>query len=226
MGCGSGGSSGGGTVNEFVYKFDETSGSTATNSSANSFNGTIFGASRVNGKVGNALHFGGSGSRVEIAMNNPISFDNDMISIDAWLNLDAIPVGSIYQIIGDGYYGVKSFRFQINNGKIEMLLFDGSTWQTLILGNQVLTTNNWNHVAFTYNGTTANVYINGNLDNSINITSKILTAVNTLYIATLDNDVNAPSDYQHQFLGTIDELRISKSYLTSAEISSYYLLTK
>jgi len=206
-------------VDEFTYKFDETIGSTAINSSANYFNGTIYGASRVAGKVGNALHFGSSGARVEILLNGFIPFPTSTISIDTWVQLDTISAGSVYQIVGNGSGGTTSLRFQINNGKLEFLLNDNYAWRSVILGSQSLAANTWYHVAVTYDGTTATTYINGAVDNTTNITYKITTVYNTLYIASFDYG-------QNQLLGTIDELRISKDLRSATEITNYYQATK
>ena len=67
-----------------IYKFDEASGSNAINTAQNRYNGSIYGASRVTGKVANALQFGSAGSRVEIPMiPSEMAFQNGEISIDA-----------------------------------------------------------------------------------------------------------------------------------------------
>jgi len=244
MGCGGGGSEPtpsdisnsdlARSVDNFTYKFDETGGSTATNSDANFFNGIIYGASRVPGKVGNALHFGTTGARVEIRMYDinsngqwySIPFDTNTISMDAWVKLDSLGTNAIYQIVGSGYYGVTSFRFQVNNSKLEFLINDGYTWRSVIIGNQILSPNDWHHAAITYDGTIATTYIDGEVDKTNNITFMIPTNYNTLYIGNYDNDVNASLPFQHQFLGTIDELRVSKSLRSAAELSSYYHETK
>ena len=206
-------------VTDFNYNFDETSGSTATNSADNYYNGTIYGASRVIGKVGNALHFGSPGAKVEIPMYiYGIPFKTNTVSIDAWINLDTITPGQISQIVGDGDSGLTCFRFLISNGKLVFLLSDGSAFRTVITGNQTLLANTWYHVAITYNGTTATTYINGTVDNTNNITFPIVDFENSIFIACANS--------LYQFYGTIDELRISKSLRSSADINSYYQMTK
>ena len=231
-GCGGGGGgTGTNTVPVSVNKevslsFDEVTGTTAYNSNSGYFNATIYGANRVPGKVNNALHFGTLGAHAEITITSGgLSFPNSSMSIDAWIKPDTVAPNGVSQIVGDNYYGLVSFRFQIANGRLQVLLYDNDTWQTLITGTQTLSANNWYHVAFTYDGTTARTYINGTLDNAANITSHVLTVYNVLYIGSLNNDVNASSHYQNQFYGTIDELRISNSYLSAADINTRYLAT-
>ncbi|GFO66897.1 hypothetical protein GMLC_04760 [Geomonas limicola] len=232
VGCGGGGGSNSATgVTDLTYKFDESSGATAANSSASFFNGTIYGANRVAGKSGNALHFGSSGARVEIPMLDPnkagqpgyylqLPFETNTISIDSWISLDSISLNSIHQIVGSGDGGLTSFRFQINNGKLELAVNDNFLWKSVILGNQVLTAGAWHHVAVTYNGTLATLYIDGAPDATNNITYQIPTNYNTLYVA----DIGEGPD--HQLLGVIDELRISKKLRSGAEIAAYYQATR
>lgn len=210
---------------EVMLAFDEINGTTAYDSNSGYFNAAIYGANRVAGKVNNALHFGTVGARAEISVGRGITFPNSSMSVDAWIKLDSVAANGVSQIVGDNYYGLKSFRFQIANGRLQMLLYDNNDWGTLITGTQILLPNSWYHVAFTYDGTTAKTYINGTVDNSANITTRILTVCNTLYVGSLNNDVNASSRYQNQFYGTIDELRISNSYLSPADIYARYLAT-
>jgi len=114
-----------GTVVDFTYNFDETPGFTAINSAGNGYyNGTIYGATKVSGKVGNALQFTNLGDRVQILVGTDwIHFTSDAISVGAWIYLDSIqPVGSSYHIFGDGSIGGMSFKFQINGGQVAFLL--------------------------------------------------------------------------------------------------------
>ncbi len=226
-GCGSSGSNGGGTSDTAatiaIYKFDETSGSTAINSAQNRYNGSINGASRITGKVGNALQFGAAGSRVEIPMSpSSMAFPSGEISIDAWIKLDTITPGSFYQLVGSGYYGLKSFRLGLNGGQIEFDLYDGSAWRYVIVSNQTLTTNTWYYTALTYNGSSAKIYINGVEDASNAISYPIPTSYNTLYIGAGQNNL----DFMYEFPGIIDEIRLFRVVLSGSEISDYYNSTK
>ncbi len=225
-GCGSSGS--GGSTSDTaatiaIYKFDETSGSTAINSAQNRYNGSINGASRVTGKVGNALQFGAAGSRVEIPMSpSAMAFSNGEISIDAWIKLDTITPGSFYQLIGSGYWGLKSFYLGLDTGQIQFYLDDGSAWRSVIVSNQTLTTNTWYYTALTYNGSSAKIYINGVEDVANTISYPVPTSYNTLYIGAGQLDLG----FAYEFPGIIDEIRVFRVALSASEISDYYNSTK
>jgi hypothetical protein len=53
------------------YGFEETSGTEAINNMGDFLHATIYGASRVTGKVGNALEFGPPGVRLQIPAADP-----------------------------------------------------------------------------------------------------------------------------------------------------------
>ena len=225
-GCGgSSGNSGDTASTVAIYKFDEMSGSSAMNSSQNRYNGTIYGATRVPGKVANALQFGSAGSRVEIPMvPSNMAFPSGEISIDAWIKSDTIAPGSTYQLIGSGYYGVKSFVLALVNGQIQFFLHDGSTWRSVIVSNQTLITNTWYYVALTYDGATAKIYIDG-VEDAVHIISyPVPTSYNTLLIGCGEGDLTV--GFTYEFPGIMDEVRIFRIALSATQISDYYNSTK
>lgn len=206
-----------------IYKFDETSGSSAINSAQNRYNGSIYGASRVTGKVANALQFGSAGSHVEIPMSpSAIAFPNGEISIDAWIKLDTITPGSFYQLIGSGYWGLKSFCLALESGQIQFYLYDGSAWRSVIISNQTLAANTWYYIALTYNGSSGKIYVNGVEDATNTISYPVPTSHNTLHIGAGEYNF----DFAYEFQGIIDEIRVFRVTLSASQIVDYYNATK
>lgn len=206
-----------------IYKFDEASGSNAINTAQNRYNGSIYGASRVTGKVANALQFGSAGSRVEIPMMpSAMAFPNGEISIDAWIKLDTITPGSFNQLIGSGYWGLKSFCLGLDSGQIQFSVYDGSAWRIVIVSNQTLTANTWYYIALTYNGSSGMIYVNGVEDATNTISYPVPTSYNTLYIGAGEDGF----DFTYEFQGIIDEMRVFRTALSASQISDYYSLTK
>jgi len=200
------------------YHFDEVSGSKAIDSSGNGFNGTIFGPPRVAGKVGQALQFGATGDRVEMPPPYDIFFQSQAITVDLWINPATLNPGALYQIVGSPFSSIE-MKLRLNNGKVEFKLFDccgGS--QTIITSATSLTTSTWYYVAVTFNGSDARLYINGVLDSSSSTTFPIPHIDNTIYVGGTDGATS-------QFLGIIDEFRISNIVLTDTEIADYYQKT-
>ena len=76
-----------------AYSFDEGSGTVVNDSSGNSNNGTISGASWVTaGKFGGALSFNGSNSRVIVNDSASLDLTNGM-TLEAWVKPSVAPSG-------------------------------------------------------------------------------------------------------------------------------------
>ena len=77
------------------YAFDESSGTTASDSSGNDLDGTVYGATSVTGKVGNALEFDGTNDYVGIPASGeaaPAEIANlDTGSIAVWFKYEGTP---------------------------------------------------------------------------------------------------------------------------------------
>ena len=78
-----------------AYGFEEASGATVTDASANANAGTITGATRVNGRFGRALSFLGSGDLVRVRDSASLDLTTGM-TLEAWVNPGS---GSGYQTI-------------------------------------------------------------------------------------------------------------------------------
>lgn len=232
--CGSGGS--GIPINttptvdlaaEAFYSFDETSGTSATNSVQNIFNGQITGASRTSGKVNNALYFGlNLPSYVQFSLFEPdkeiiVDFPDNEISIEAWVNFESLNPAETYHFFGDQLYGIKSFRMDVIDGQFRFILYTNSTGSSsieLARTNFVFGVDTWYHLAFTYDGSSAKFYVDGALNSTSNITSSVNRVYNNLFLGGLESGSNS-------FPGYIDELRFSSRLRTAQEISQYYNAT-
>jgi hypothetical protein len=89
------------------WKFDETSGNTAYDSSGNGYHGTVYGAQWTNGRVGGALKFDGDNDYVQITGNSDQFHENLQTvgkgSISLWFKCDYIP--DVHGIAPMFYYG-------------------------------------------------------------------------------------------------------------------------
>ena len=93
----------GDTMTMAQLPFDETSGTTAIDTTGNGWNGTLVGgASRVAGKSGNAVDL--SGTNQYVALPSGVVSSNDTITVAAWVNLDIRE-----QLVAD-------LRFRFRNG--------------------------------------------------------------------------------------------------------------
>ena len=109
--------------------------------------------------------------------------------------------------------GLVGYKFSIlNNNTVRFST--GILPTNRIDSNVTLPNNVWHHVAVTYNGTTANLYIDGILDNSNNLTSPSNTAAEFSIGAVYESKTSI-NDY---FAGDIDEIKIFNTVLNANQI--------
>ncbi len=107
----------------------------------------------------------------------------------------------------DGYH----FYLRDDN-RVEMRF--GNTASATITSNTALNDNQWRHVAFTFDGTNANLYIDGVLDNTEAMDAPAATA----YSFAIGSRYVDKNDQRNFFDGSIDEIRIWNSALTVNQI--------
>lgn len=205
---------------QIYYKLDENSGSTATDSSGNSFTGTIGGgASWTTGKVGAAVNFPGAGN-IDFALGsfyNP--FPNQKFSIYGWLNLNSVAGTQTILLLG---YLIK---VDLLAGKLRLGFYNSSgTYTAAHTSTATLTTGVWTHFAITYNGGTK-MYINGSLD-STNGGIFAVGPVNnwcSVRMNAVGADVNFCSTYLSYLNGKLDELYVYNIEKSASEVSAYYV---
>jgi hypothetical protein len=197
-------------------KFDESSGTTAFDSSGFGNNGNLMnGPTWTSGKIGNALSFDGTDDYVEIP-GTALNIYNS-ITVSAWIN--PIVVNAEMEIVCKaaqttytgyefGFNASGELRFRINPLS--------STFANRLSSGAAITRNTWQHVAATYDGTTISFYKNGALINSV-------PALGNLY-PTTENLVVGIYAYlnTYKFLGSMDDLRIYNRSLSASEIFQIY----
>lgn len=208
------------------WKLDETSGTTAGDSSGNLLNGSMQGgldatSDSADGKIGTSLVFDGVDDGIQIA-NSPSLENFTAFSLSAWVYPTASAQGSGSRVIskpdggsGDNYNlgfgntGTSWFRIET----------DGDN-QTEILGN-ALPLNEWTHITGTWDSKNMRLYENG-VEVSASPVAKtgIIDADGSpLSIGT---HTNSPAD--RRFPGRIDDARVYDRVLSEAEITALYEL--
>jgi len=196
------------------WNFDEGSGSTATDSSDNNNDGTIYGATWIGGKIGTALDFDGTNDYVYIPHSSSLNIINQ-ITTEAWVKKDpGSYTGTIEQIVDKAEHSSSTgFGFFIENEDLTLRINKDSTSAALYDFSPYYD-GNWHHVAGVYNTTHTLLYVDGELKNSNLFTTAIATNTFPLYIS------NAYNRY-YFFNGTIDEVRIYNRSLTAEEILAH-----
>jgi len=194
------------------WKFDETEGSNASDSSSSGNTGSLVGNPQWRssaGKVGGALEFDGSSDYVQI--ENESSFDiTNQITVSAWVNISSVP--TLWTAIvtkGDSAWRLSTeeadrrFHFAVSN----------NTW---VNGQRSVEANEWHHVLGVYDGEQIRMYVDGKLDVSRPWNDRIGSNDYPVYIGE-----NAETTGRY-WDGLIDDVRIYNYALSKGEITALY----
>ncbi len=200
-------------------KFDERRGTTANDSTGNSWNGTLVnGPTWTTGKFGNSVRLDGSNDYVSLPSGVVDGLNSFTISAWVYLNttstwsriFDFGSSTSVNMFLTPQCGGTNTIRFAITKS--------GSGGEQKINGNAPLSSGSWVHVVVTYNNGTGIIYVDGvevgrNSNMTLNPDSLGITTQN--YIGK--------SQYSDPYLnGRIDDFRIYEGSLNAAEISNLY----
>ncbi|MGE0076239.1 MAG: PKD domain-containing protein [Bacteroidales bacterium] len=156
----------------------------------------------------------------KVLPNNALSFDgsNDYVVCDpvaptqftaeAWIYLNNV---SGYKNIVSNFSNTKNFMFRVVNNQLYLYLGLGSS-STSLNSTSTIESNKWYHVAATYDGSVAKLYINGVQEASTLYTTYFTTLENVpLYIGA------EPGNY---FNGKMDDVRLWSVARSTDEINS------
>ena len=180
--------------------------------------GTIYGATWVTGKFGNALSFDGVDDYVDIPNTKTLLVNTTELTLEAWVKHLDIPSewrniiskGAFPLCIQHNYYGqCFQFAIQTNTGRTYI---NSATRVDQNLGK-------WWYVVATWKSPTMRLYINGNLDISG-------TRDGVFVDTTYPFNIGRASEGERYFKGEIALVGIYNRALTDEEIKSRYELTK
>ncbi len=192
------------------WKFDESQGKTAKDSSGNNHGGTLVGKAKwAKGRIGGAVALDGAGSFVQIA--DKAAFDMaDQITIATWVNIHSVPAEWMAIVTkGDSAWRLSTLmrerqvHFTVNNSST--VVFNSST---------TINAGEWHHLAAVYNGSVMQLYVDGRLD---------ATQPWTGGIGKNDADVLIGENVEQPnrcFDGLIDDVRIYNYALSESQIKA------
>jgi len=199
------------------WKFDEGSGPTVYDNSGNSNGGTIYGASWVNGISGKALSFDGVNDYVDVTISNPVlPLGDNSHTIEAWIkpvqndgSRGVLYYGNIY---GGAYSGAVRWLYSDWDGDkgVSCGYYGGE-----VATYNFPTLNSWTHLAWTYDGTTNKLYVNGNLCGTSTFTANTQSSTKL----RIGRAINGSIQY---FNGIIDEVKIYNRVMSASEVLANY----
>ena len=143
------------------YQFDETSGTTAADSSGYGNNGTVInGATWTAGNSGNAVNLDGTDDY--IALPAGVVSNANTATVATWVNLDTLSNWTRIFDFGSGTSTYMNLTPKNGaNSKIRFAIQNNGSSEQIIDGTSALATGGWHHVAVTLNGATGILYVDG-----------------------------------------------------------------
>jgi glucose/arabinose dehydrogenase/fibronectin type 3 domain-containing protein len=194
-----------------AWGFTEGVGTSTADASGRGNSGTLLGGTSwsTQGRYGSALSFNGTNGQVRVADSASLDLTTAM-TLSAWIRPTASQNGwrTILQRQADAYF----LNASNSDGPLRPSgggTFGGNT--QYLSGATASPVNAWTFVAFTYDGTSQRLYING---------SQVASRATTGVIETTDNPlwIGGNSPYGEYFNGLIDEVRVYNRALSQADI--------
>jgi len=210
------------------FNFNEGSGTTATDSSINSLDGTITGATYVPSISGTGLEFDGDSGEVLISAASAMDdiFDSGG-SLSIWFKPDSTGEANQSQLLGkddpgtDGWF--LSVQSQSNEAANIVFTYRFTGTDGIWAGAAQATIGEWNHLVLTYDsdavGNDPIMYVNGS---SVTVTEASTPVGTREPDASNDLRVGNNSAGNRTFDGIIDEVRLYSDTLTAAEVADLY----
>ncbi|RDK02915.1 LamG-like jellyroll fold domain-containing protein [Paraburkholderia lacunae] len=197
--------------------FDESSGTSAADSSGNGHTGTLVGgASRAAGKKGNAVSLDGSTGYVSLPGN--LVADVSDFTIAAWVYWNAAKTWERVFDFGSGTGRYMMLTPRANSGFARFAItLNGGAGEQDIDGNVALPTGQWVHVAVTLSGNVGTLYLNGS-----EIGSNTAMSFAPFRLESTNQNWIGRSQFSADpyFNGLIDEFRIYRNALSAAQIAA------
>jgi len=161
------------------------------------------------GKIGGARYFDGTDDYIESSLSIP----NSAFTIEAWVNTTYSAASQEDIIVAKGTWqaGCIQLVHQAGTGKVYL---DWYEYSGEALSTSIINDGKWHHVAGTWDGTNAKIYVDGNMGDNETPSSPASLTANT-YIGARGSD-------GLYYQGMIDEVRVSNTVRSADEIRLAY----
>ena len=178
--------------------------------------GTLMnGAGFANGKVRQAFQLNGVNQYVQALDSASWNFGTNDFTIELWAKFSAVGGPRVLVAHDTGKFTVNKWNFWLNNGRLQMEMYDTAVGETFIgSGTFSPVTNQWYHLAMTRNGALFSIYVNGVLSSSTNSAVSVPVASAPLTIGS--------SEGLNYLAGEEDEISIYSRGLSQSEIQAIY----
>ncbi len=199
------------------WKLDDGSGTTALDSAGGNHGALINGPTwTAAGMVNGALEFDGADDRVTVTTSPDLELSGE-ITLAAWVNPDTL-YRKTARILSksDGTASNRSDYYLLATATaIQFAFYDASLVETTYT--VTLNPGQWVHIAGTYDGSTARLYLNGVEVASTVHAGSIRVSPKPLHLGSWGG-----ADTKRTWDGRLDDLRVYAQALSAAEIFSLY----
>jgi hypothetical protein len=192
------------------WKFDEGSGTTVYDSSLSGNDGTVYGATWINGRLEKALRFDGN-DYVLIPNTTAQNFESGVFTLEAWArfandNHDNVIIGKHQSGYSNGYFiGIRNNRFDFLLGNTQSL--------DRIETSETYNDGQWHHVVGVYSRPNQYLYVDGTLKAQESINYSVFNSL----------DINMGRVFNAGYLnGDVDEAKIYNRALSAEEVRQEY----
>ncbi|HET8909356.1 MAG TPA: LamG-like jellyroll fold domain-containing protein [Ktedonobacterales bacterium] len=208
------------------WRLGEQSGLTAYDSGASGLNGTIYGgatlgaAGAISGDSNTAMTFNGSSGYVGVPDNASLDSTGD-ITIEVWAKPGALN-GTTQTVLQKGDSSTAAgpgWQYRISlasNNQWKGILFVGSAQFAVVDFYDTPSTSRWDYLVLVRSGSTLTFSVNGQVVNTTSITGATNTSTGPLAIGRAGGYSN------YYFNGSVDEVAIYGTALTTGQIQSHY----
>jgi hypothetical protein len=195
------------------WTFEDGSGDQVTDVSGKKHTGKFVGAVQwAEGKVGGGLQVGGGPkSGVEVADAQDLRIAGDL-TIALWVKMTA-PSEDWVCLLGRGSYDQRNYGLWIEP-KTRKILYQNYGILLNFYANKLLEVGRWTHLAVTIEGTSAKIYVDGQMDAQDTKTGPPHTNPATLGIGS--------AIHHGSLTGVMDDVRLYRRALTAEEIRAIY----
>lgn len=154
---------------------------------------------------------------VDDAVTVPGDFRSDALTIEAWVRPTSLHPQFTAGVVTHGSRSLGAFDFGIGQAPDPRMRFfiNYNQGQQTIVGTRPIALNEWQHLAVTYDGSTARLYINGELD-AEKVLGEAIKGAGPDALLAIGDDYPGLSEYVG---GSFDEVRVWNTVRTENDIA-------